>query len=268
MPRRSRLIAPLHGWPKRGCWPNRGCSPKASVYRLRSKASVSRLRSGEAQSRRAAGGGGAEGRDAGSSSTEDIKPSPPSSALSRFFHESITSSQLRARRIERFCHPVEESRENGGTLYAGELEIRPRRGLGARHRPALRLSVREFGLLVAMAKRIGAILSARGALQRRVGRRAARRGPLRRRVRLQAAHQARSRDARPVLHPHPPRLRLPLPTPALAGRGASPLPVGPTADHRGPSRNFHTRASWSRRVGLASPGRAALQRLASRLPDP
>jgi DNA-binding response OmpR family regulator len=54
---------------------------------------------------------------------------------------------------------VEESRENGDILYAGELEIRPREGLALATGQALRLSVREFGLLVAMAQRIGAILS-------------------------------------------------------------------------------------------------------------
>jgi DNA-binding response OmpR family regulator len=47
--------------------------------------------------------------------------------------------------------------ESDDTLYAGELEIRLRDGLVLASGRALRLSVREFELLVAMARRIGAI---------------------------------------------------------------------------------------------------------------
>jgi DNA-binding response OmpR family regulator len=54
---------------------------------------------------------------------------------------------------------VEESRENGSTLYAGELEIRPGEGLALATGRALMLSVREFELLVAMAERIGTIVT-------------------------------------------------------------------------------------------------------------
>jgi DNA-binding response OmpR family regulator len=55
---------------------------------------------------------------------------------------------------------VEGSRENGSdTLYAGELEIRPGEGLALATGRALRLSVREFELLVALARQMGAILS-------------------------------------------------------------------------------------------------------------
>jgi DNA-binding response OmpR family regulator len=53
---------------------------------------------------------------------------------------------------------VEAPHENG-TLYAGELEIRPGEGLALATGRALMLSVREFELLVAMAKRIGAIVT-------------------------------------------------------------------------------------------------------------
>jgi DNA-binding response OmpR family regulator len=42
-------------------------------------------------------------------------------------------------------------------VYAGELEIRPREGLVLATGRALTLSVREFELLAAMARRIGAI---------------------------------------------------------------------------------------------------------------
>jgi len=45
------------------------------------------------------------------------------------------------------------------TLHAGELEIRPGEGLARAGGRALTLSVREFELLVAMARRIGAICS-------------------------------------------------------------------------------------------------------------
>jgi DNA-binding response OmpR family regulator len=48
---------------------------------------------------------------------------------------------------------------NGGTLYAGELEIRPAEGLALATGQALTLSVREFELLVAMARRLGTIVT-------------------------------------------------------------------------------------------------------------
>lgn len=48
---------------------------------------------------------------------------------------------------------------NGNTLYAGELEIRVGEGLVLATGRALTLSVREFELLVAMAKRPGAIVT-------------------------------------------------------------------------------------------------------------
>jgi DNA-binding response OmpR family regulator len=53
--------------------------------------------------------------------------------------------------------------ESVDTLYAGELEIRPGDGLVLANGRVLRLSVREFELLVAMARRIGAIAT-RGEL--------------------------------------------------------------------------------------------------------
>jgi DNA-binding response OmpR family regulator len=45
------------------------------------------------------------------------------------------------------------------TLYAGELEIRPEEGLVLATGRPLTLSVREFELLVAMVKRLGAIIT-------------------------------------------------------------------------------------------------------------
>jgi DNA-binding response OmpR family regulator len=44
-------------------------------------------------------------------------------------------------------------------LYAGELEIRLEEGLVLASGQALTLSVREFALLVAMARRLGAIIT-------------------------------------------------------------------------------------------------------------
>jgi DNA-binding winged helix-turn-helix (wHTH) protein len=49
--------------------------------------------------------------------------------------------------------------DNADTLYAGELEIRPGDGLVLASGRALTLSVREFELLVAMARRMGAIVA-------------------------------------------------------------------------------------------------------------
>jgi DNA-binding response OmpR family regulator len=55
---------------------------------------------------------------------------------------------------------VEESLgDNGGTIYAGELEIHPAEGLALASGQALTLSVREFELLVALAQRLGTIVT-------------------------------------------------------------------------------------------------------------
>jgi DNA-binding response OmpR family regulator len=62
-------------------------------------------------------------------------------------------------RETRSCDAVEKSAGNGEVLYAGELEIRAGEGLVLATGRALTLSVREFGLLVAMAKRAGAIVA-------------------------------------------------------------------------------------------------------------
>ena len=49
--------------------------------------------------------------------------------------------------------------DSGDVLYAGELEIRLDEGLVLATGRALTLSVREFELLVAMARRLGAIIT-------------------------------------------------------------------------------------------------------------
>lgn len=49
--------------------------------------------------------------------------------------------------------------ESAETIFAGELEIRLGEGLVLANDQALTLSVREFALLVAMARRLGAIIT-------------------------------------------------------------------------------------------------------------
>ncbi len=68
---------------------------------------------------------------------------------------------------ERRYAPVAASADNASILYAGELEIRLGEGLVLATGRALRLSVREFELLTAMASRMGAIVS-RDVLYREV----------------------------------------------------------------------------------------------------
>jgi DNA-binding response OmpR family regulator len=52
-----------------------------------------------------------------------------------------------------------EAAQSDDVLYAGELEIRPNDGLVLAAGRALTLSVREFGLLVALVQRAGRIVS-------------------------------------------------------------------------------------------------------------
>jgi DNA-binding response OmpR family regulator len=52
-----------------------------------------------------------------------------------------------------------EAAQSDDVLYAGELEIRPKDGLVLAAGRALTLSVREFGLLVALVERSGRIVS-------------------------------------------------------------------------------------------------------------
>jgi DNA-binding response OmpR family regulator len=54
---------------------------------------------------------------------------------------------------------AESSADSTDILFAGELEIRPEEGLVLATGRALTLSVREFALLVAMARRLGAIIT-------------------------------------------------------------------------------------------------------------
>ncbi len=58
-----------------------------------------------------------------------------------------------------FPESVESTDVQTDVLYAGELEIRPEEGLVLATGAPLMLSVREFELLVAMARRLGAIIT-------------------------------------------------------------------------------------------------------------
>jgi DNA-binding response OmpR family regulator len=55
--------------------------------------------------------------------------------------------------------PGMEAAQSDDVLYAGELEVRPGDGLVLAAGRALTLSVREFGLLVALVRRSGRIVS-------------------------------------------------------------------------------------------------------------
>lgn len=78
---------------------------------------------------------------------------------SRVLHDSITTSQPARGRPGRGYVPVAGAGNNASTLYAGELEIRLGEGLVLATGRALTLSVREFELLAAMARRAGAIVT-------------------------------------------------------------------------------------------------------------
>jgi len=64
--------------------------------------------------------------------------------------------------VSQTARPAAERAAGGGpaeAIFAGELEIRPREGLVLARGRALTLSVREFEVLVAMARRLGAIIT-------------------------------------------------------------------------------------------------------------
>ena len=134
---------------------------------------------------------------------------------------------------------------NGGTIYAGELEIHPAEGLALATGQALTLSVREFELLVAMAKRLGTIVT-REELYRvvwgselRAGDRSVDVYVSKLRTKLEAAMPDRR-----FIHTHPGFGYRFQPQP-IAGGGPTPLPAtSHTADHQQqPSRNFHMPAA-------------------------
>ncbi len=147
---------------------------------------------------------------------------------------------------------MEESLENGeaahgghgGTIYAGELEIHPAEGLALATGQALTLSVREFELLVAMAKRLGTIVT-REELYRvvwggelRAGDRSVDVYVSKLRTKLEAAMPDRR-----FIHTHPGFGYRFQPQP-FAGGGPASLPISHRmGDRQQPSRNFHMPAA-------------------------
>ncbi len=146
---------------------------------------------------------------------------------------------------------MEEALENregahgshGGTIYAGELEIHPAEGLALATGQALTLSVREFELLVAMARRLGTIVT-REELYRviwkgelRVGDRSVDVYVSKLRTKLEAAMPDRR-----FIHTHPGFGYRFQPQP-FAGAGPTPRPTSRMGDRQQPSRNFHMPAA-------------------------
>jgi len=80
--------------------------------------------------------------------------------FSRVDYEFATPRPTAAARLHIVAAFTESAdTESADTLYAGELEIRLSEGLVLATGRALTLSVREFELLVAMARRMGAIVT-------------------------------------------------------------------------------------------------------------
>ena len=155
-----------------------------------------------------------EREDARVGSAREQRPSRPSlaracarrPAASRVFHSAFTGRVTSARAGARDAHgPWKRRSVPWRGPLVGELEIRPGDGLVLAAGRRADLSVREFGLLVALARSARRIVSREELYARGVGRRAARRRPLDRRLRPQAARQARGGAARLALHPHPRR---------------------------------------------------------------
>jgi DNA-binding winged helix-turn-helix (wHTH) protein len=141
---------------------------------------------------------------------------------------------------------VEALSESPDTLHAGELEIRPDEGLVRASGHALTLSVREFELLVAMGRRIGAICTREelyGAVwggQLRPGDRSVDVYVSKLRAKLEAAMPDRS-----FIHTHPGFGYRFQPQPAresVAGSRATAAKVGATRGDRGGAEGDRGRA--------------------------
>jgi DNA-binding response OmpR family regulator len=136
--------------------------------------------------------------------------------------------------------------ESEDTLYAGELEIRLRDGLVLAGGDVVRLSVREFELLVAMARRLGAIATREELYTSVWG------GELRHGDRSVDVYVSKLRgkleEAMPdrrFIHTHPGFGYRFQPQPSMREASSAPIirPVEPEDEREHPSRNVHTAAT-------------------------
>ena len=125
-------------------------------------------------------------------------------ARSQPLHGSVTGARRGRQRAEG-AGRWRLRRAPDDVLTPGSWRSGPRDGLALAGGRALTLSVREFGLLVALARRRRPHRLREELYRDGVGRPAARRRPLDRRLRAQAAREARGRAAGVALHPHPRR---------------------------------------------------------------
>ncbi len=134
--------------------------------------------------------------------------------------------------------------ESEDTLYAGELEIRLRDGLVLANGRVVRLSVREFELLVAMARRIGAIAT-REELYATVWGGQLRHGDRSVDVyvsKLRGKLEAAMPDRR-FIHTHPGFGYRFQPQPSTREPAPAPIALEPQEDSEHLSRNVHTAAA-------------------------
>jgi DNA-binding response OmpR family regulator len=99
------------------------------------------------------------GEDYGSADDCVGDPPRPTRGLYEFFTTRSRVRNFARRGGERRFTVVAAQEDIASTLYVGELEIRVDEGLVLATGRALKLSVREFELLVAMARRAGAIVT-------------------------------------------------------------------------------------------------------------